>query len=438
MHRARSNMQTRSRAAAGARVNTTVPSPPSRVTRNVRRSTEPLITQMTNNDAMDVISSQSPRSNQGTNTRPFAPMNANQSPVQTVSITPPFDVNVITNNTNVVPHNNSSSINSMEIESVGSIRNAMYMNLRLATDLVPRFDGNKSCTLSKFIKQSKLAYSRVNPDDRINLLALIRNKIEGRADQLIENRGDPETLDELISILRSSFARSFDVDHAHDELKVIKQEEEETAETYGARVSEILSRGLEAAKEKYNIHETIGVNVVLNNAAITGFTRGLRNTFLSTLISRNKPDSLGNAINTASMLEREIDSRNTLFGTQSNHFIPKQNIKAARINQISDKKVFTCFGCNEPGHIKRNCPNKTGGKWPNPRGKYFCDFCKKPGHTENICYRKNPQKGNSNYRNENEEISHPLNSQGTARTDATRSSEIVARSQPSGLTMKST
>ena len=37
-----------------------------------------------------------------------------------------------------------------------------------------------------------------------------------------------------------------------------------------------------------------------------------------------------------------------------------------------------CFGCQEPGHIKKHCPKKKG----------ICNFCRKPGHNESRCFKK--------------------------------------------------
>ena len=55
----------------------------------------------------------------------------------------------------------------------------------------------------------------------MNLLALIRNKIEGHADKLISNRRVPNTLAELISLWKSAFALVYDLEHAHNELKTV-------------------------------------------------------------------------------------------------------------------------------------------------------------------------------------------------------------------------
>lgn len=241
-----------------------------------------------------------------------------------------------------------------------------YLPLKLAADLVPTFDG-KSCSLTKFVRQCKLANSRIKPLDHENLLALIRNKIEGHAEKLIANRPEPENLNALIIELKVAFARDFNVDRALDDLKNIRQGDNEQVEFFGARVSEILHRGLEASKEKFNEQQVLGVRVLLNNAAVMGFTRGLRDRMFSTIITKEQPESLHIAIDIAARLERETGERPST---------PKISIRETRAYPIQSYDTRTCFNCNRPGHIGAQCPEP-----PKPK----CHWCGKFGHTANVC-----------------------------------------------------
>ena len=147
------------------------------------------------------------------------------------------------------------------------------------------------------------------PAERMNLLASIRNKIEGHADKLISNRREPNTLKEFISLLKSAFARVYDLEHAHNELKTRCQAGNERVEIYGERVNDILNCGLEVAKEKFNPQQLLGVKVLLNQAAVTGFVRGLRDQFISLLITKEQYDDLKLAINLTSKLEQQTEKR---------------------------------------------------------------------------------------------------------------------------------
>lgn len=133
-----------------------------------------------------------------------------------------------------------------------------YLTPKLVVDLVPKFDG-RSTSLTKFIKQAKLADSGVKPADRLNLLSLIRNKITGHADMLISHTREPQNLDELIKLLQKSFVRTFDVDTAHAELSSKRQERDETADAFGARISESLGRALDAVEYRFGASQLLGV-----------------------------------------------------------------------------------------------------------------------------------------------------------------------------------
>ena len=182
--------------------------------------------------------------------------------------TPIYRVNLSHLDNESTPSDDSSAVEITEFPSDSS--EPIFMSLTLAIVLVPHFDG-KSCSVTKLINQCRHADSRITLRNRINLLALIRNKIEGHADQFISNSNAPTTFDQLINLLKPSFARSFDVDRVQDELKNLRQKDSESIDSYGARVNVILNRGTEAAKEKFETEQSIGIKILLHRAAITGF-----------------------------------------------------------------------------------------------------------------------------------------------------------------------
>ena len=268
-----------------------------------------------------------------------------------------------------IPSDDLSAEESTELPADSS--ETIFMSMTFAASLIPRFDG-KSCSITKFINQCRLADSRIKPGNRINLLALIRNKIEGDADQLISNGDDLTTLDELIDVLKSSFSRSFDVNHIQDELKNLHQKDSESINSYGARVKEILNRGTDAANEKFNMEQSKSVKTLLNDAAILGFKRGLCNRNVRTLMIREKADSLGTAIDVATGIEKEFECEKQTPYSKT----VVSNTKVCAVN-IDDRK---CYSCNQPGHLRRNCPKNrnTWLKLPS-RQDIRCNHCKKTG-----------------------------------------------------------
>lgn len=319
-----------------------------------------------------------------------------------------------------------------------------FLPLKLAVDLVPRFDGSDSKntgSLTKFIRQSKIAYSQVRPAEKSNLLSLIRNKIEGHADQLLSSHENPETLDELIRILKSCFARAFEVDYALVELKHLKQKENELVDTYGARASEILSRGLEGAKESYPSLEFVGVRVLLTRSAITGFVTGLRNPTINASVFSTHPDSLNKAIDIASRLERELADRQILFGDETNQIkeFRDNRIHRARITTVSTQNNDRrCYECQQTGHVRVNCPNaRQGPRIPRNnnerRQTKQCNYCRKLGHDERDCFSKIRRNQGHNNNKPYNRSNPPLNSKGVPRESATRNTRVIARSNPEGL-----
>ena len=63
----------------------------------------------------------------------------------------------------------SSAANTVSLPSISQTSD--YMPLKIAADLIPRFDGT-SCSLTAFIKQCRDVDSRVKPADRANLLTV--------------------------------------------------------------------------------------------------------------------------------------------------------------------------------------------------------------------------------------------------------------------------
>ncbi|XP_063980067.1 uncharacterized protein LOC135164028 [Diachasmimorpha longicaudata] len=331
-------------------------------------------------------------------------------------------------------------INAVEMESPSHTQS--YLPLKLASDMIPRFDG-KAAELTNFLQQCKIANSRVKPTDCINLLALICSKIEGHAKRLIANQDEPRTLVELIGLLKRAFIRVFDIDLVNDELRSLAQNEKESIEIFGARVLEVLVRGREAANEKYDNVQIVGIITLLNNSAMTCFTRGLRDPLMSTLLAKEKPSSLQNAIDIATRIEVENAERTRhLQMSSSKPITAHARVHSANYSHQND-------GQRQP----RRDGYRNSGRDYARRRDYRCDgherererekryqFDRRPNNRTNNYSgnRRDYSNNHSQYQKKEENRGcrgnndQHLNSKGAPPAINARSEVLIARAEPTG------
>ena len=178
----------------------------------------------------------------------------------------------------------SSTANLVSLPSISQLD---YMPFKSATELIPRFDGT-TCSLTSFISQCRDIYSKIKPTARVNLLTVIRYKMEGEAKLLMENHATPDTLEELISLLKTIFEQTFDVGRIEDELKEVSQRRDETIRSYGARVSAILSCGIEAVRAESSAEQLAGNIGSFERAAVRTFIQGLYSEIVRVLIRNER------------------------------------------------------------------------------------------------------------------------------------------------------
>lgn len=280
--------------------------------------------------------------------------------------------------------------------------------------------------------------AKVKPSDRGNLLFFIRHKIEGHAKSLLSNQREPKTLDELITLLKTGFPRSFNVYRINNEFRSLSQGLNETIQVFRARVSKVLDCGLEAAKDTYNSEQLVGATGVLKNTAVTSFVKGLRSQIIRLLLSRGKDrkkiDDFETVINVASSLEQEM-------AEPTGHPSPSQPlIRGARVLNTNfwDRK---CFGYNQTVHLRKDCP-RDRENWENfPSNERFrCGYFRKTRHLKENCFRKQNQ-GNSRFWREssrNLKGQGNLHFRGALRTGTSQSGPLIASAKDSKAVSKST
>nr|XP_034192323.1 uncharacterized protein LOC117609766 [Osmia lignaria] len=156
---------------------------------------------------------------------------------------------------------------------------------------------------------------------------------------------EPETVEELIALIKSTFAQSFNLNDTQNELKTVRRHESESIEEYGFRVNDILDRGVQAAKEDLNSEEFGGIKKLLMTSAVTGFLWGLGNDVVASILSNDDVKDLRAAIKLASKIETHVNSSRT-----------SQNINVSDVNSkvlIAETRTTNVLPVERPGIFLR-------------------------------------------------------------------------------------
>ena len=291
----------------------------------------------------------------------------NTDPINTPQIQTP-------RNTNSIQSYHSLASNATA-NQLGNNIQQNYMDIKTAAKTVPIFDGSNPGSLAKFIKACKVAEARVDPREHLNLTILIRAHVIGEADNLILNNEEPQTISDLINILKSTYMDVYDIQQIQSELAQIHQLEGETIRVYGARVSNMLTRAIEATKSAPELGTSANL---FKGTALHRFVEGLRDQSLRKSIRALKFQNLKEAIETA----QKDESSESIIEAQVQHIKIMNQAKVCLI----ESKAFRgrCHHCNEIGHKITKCPQL------HPYSKPQCAHCQKIGHIIQKCWILNP------------------------------------------------
>ncbi|KAJ8912178.1 hypothetical protein NQ315_006145 [Exocentrus adspersus] len=231
--------------------------------------------------------------------------------------------------------------------------------------IVPEFEGDQ-IVLGTFLNACEHAFSMAVGEQRKLLIIHIKNKLKGRAAQLINSR-NPATWDEIKQLLSLHFGDSRDLTSLIQDLQRMRQLPNESALTFFSRLqthnakmhSAVHKAGLtrEQKTAQSQLIETMTLNTLL-----TGLEPRLAH-----IIRAGNPNSMLEALH---RIKREL---------QLSYFE----------NQKFDR---TSLPRNNPNQQKRPIPNQ-------PK---LCNTCKRTGHTANECrVRQQPATSltSSSYRN---------------------------------------
>lgn len=328
-------------------------------------------------------------------------------------------IDLIPNNMSGI-HDYNQSVSSISNSETSTLSDSVsYMSLKLAADTIPKFDG-ESISIEYFIKKAKIAENSVKPSERTHIRTLIISKITGNAHDLVQDLND---LEEIFETLKTCYAKFQDLDDIENELRSLKQEQNEKISQFCARIRNIVNRGVSLAEATMSSDELPATLKSLSKKANKSFVKGIRELNISSRVSDKDPQTLDASLKLALHIEREMERRNEHFGPQetsvSQPRAESSGGKFLRVNKISSQsQIRRCFTCDSPDHMIRDCPirklnenNPANSKFGKPgsskcphcsknhgnapclfkareEGKQVCFTCKKIGHNDEKCYRK--------------------------------------------------
>ncbi|KAJ8977201.1 hypothetical protein NQ317_011212 [Molorchus minor] len=231
--------------------------------------------------------------------------------------------------------------------------------------IIPEFDGNQ-INLTTFLNSCTTAYDMAVGNQKTFLTIHIKNKLKGRAAELINSR-NPNTWDEIKNLFENHFGDTRDLSALIQDLQRMRQLPNEAPLTFVARLQTHEAK-MHAAVQKQHItggqkqaRIQLTESMVLNTL-LTGIDPKIGH-----VVRASDPQDILTAI-TRIRSELQLNYfENQKFGNRSNN----TNINISNVQQRKP---------NTPLPVKQ------------------CSFCKRIGHTSNEC-RQRQQNFNSNNQN---------------------------------------
>lgn len=210
--------------------------------------------------------------------------------------------------------------------------------------IVPEYEGDQ-IFLGNFLNACDCAYDMATEQQRVFLIIHIKNKLRGRAAQLINSR-NPASYSEIKQLLSLHFGDSRDLSSLIQDLQRLKQLSGESPLTFFNRLQVLNAKMHSYVQKSYltrdqKMAQTDLIDTMSLNTLLTGLEPRL-----GQLIRASNPNSLVEAQN---KIRRELQ-----LSYLENQKTSKSNIpilKPIRTPSLPPK----CSNCNRIGHLSNQC-----------------------------------------------------------------------------------